>query len=583
MPNHLLKGSILFLAVLAWHPAVQAHPLDSFAIDQYVDLRIHSGQIALVHRIEFAEIPTAAELPKVDSDSNLSLSQEEINPYLSKMVETLLKEISVSASGTPVSMRYDKGEVLLEGIPVPKLRVITSYKGGLPDIPAAGLECELNLKHRASARGDRQIRLFCEGCFSLGSVSSSDPKQPPGMAPPVVREATALVYGHVTRWTLVPSETEHKPAIPDIQARTGTLSAAAPNPFLTLNPRGVEGGMDDLSQSASPRFAEGTQQKPSKESWADRNFRSMFTSGKKGGLSFLFFASLLSLVYGMAHAMEPGHGKTIVAAYLVGSKGTVTHAVLLALIVTFTHTFAVYILGIIALTNLDKVQGGILPLLECGSWALIVLMGLGLFLRYYRAYILGELADPTFHSHGFGRGHSHAPHSHGEASDHNHSHEHPHEHEHDHPHDHGEPHIHHDEHKHDHGHPNDHSHSHEEQPVLMAAKPTDEVRFMSLLTLGITGGIVPCPGALFVMMMALTSGHAAVGLYLITMFSVGLALALMTVGIVMVRSRKMMDRFSPNNRLVQLLPVLSSLVIVVVGSGFLLNGLLRHGILTINL
>lgn len=268
-------------------------------------------------------------------------------------------------------------------------------------------------------------------------------------------------------------------------------------------------------------------------------------------MSFLLFATLLSLIYGAAHAMEPGHGKTIVAAYLVGSKGTVLHAVLLALIVTFTHTFSVYILGLIALTNLDKVQGTYLPWLECGSWALIVCMGLVLFLKYYRAYVIGDLADPNYHTHGFGHEHSHTPHFH---EDHDHHH-HDHEHEHHHPHDHEHP----------------------------AEDDSGTVSSWNLLTLGVTGGIVPCPGALFVMMLALTSGRAAVGLYLITIFSVGLAAALMTVGIVMVRSRLYLNRYSPNNRLVQVLPVLSSMVILLVGTGFLVNGLVKYGILEIHL
>jgi ABC-type nickel/cobalt efflux system permease component RcnA len=108
-----------------------------------------------------------------------------------------------------------------------------------------------------------------------------------------------------------------------------------------------------------------------------------------------------------------------------------------------------------------------------------------------------------------------------------------------------------------------------------------EVSYWNLFTLGVTGGILPCPGALFVMMMALTSGQVLIGLYLITIFSLGLATALMTVGIVMVRSRSFLHQVSPNSRLAQLLPVLSSLVIIVVGSGFLLSGLMKYGIVEI--
>jgi len=300
-------------------------------------------------------------------------------------------------------------------------------------------------------------------------------------------------------------------------------------------------------------------------------------------MGFLLFATVLSLIYGAAHAMEPGHGKTIVAAYLVGWNGTVFHAVLLALIVTFTHTFSVYILGLIALTNLDKVQGTYLPWLECGSWALIVFMGLVLFLRYYRAYVIGDLADPNYHTHGLGRGHSHAPHFH---TDHSHDHDHL-DHLHVEDHLHGSlNHDHHHVHSHDHSHRHDHAPSHtHDHGESWEVKTGDfgEVSYWNLLTLGVTGGVVPCPGALFVMMLALTSGRAAVGLYLITVFSVGLAVALMTVGIVMVRSRRLFNRYSPNSRFIQLLPVLSSVVILLVGTGFLINGLMKHGLLEIHL
>lgn len=94
---------------------------------------------------------------------------------------------------------------------------------------------------------------------------------------------------------------------------------------------------------------------------------------------------------------------------------------------------------------------------------------------------------------------------------------------------------------------------------------------------------MPCPGALFVMMMALTSGRAAAGLYLITVFSIGLAGALMIIGVTMVKSRRLFDRYSPNSRFVQILPVLSSLVILLVGCIFFVNGLVKHGIVQFHL
>lgn len=581
-----------------------AHPLDSYATDQYVDILMASGEVSLVHRIEFAEIPTIAEMPKVDTDSDTTLSKEETNHYLENVQKVLSHDLDLSCQGQPTVLSYERGEVLLQEIPAPRLKVITSHKGRLQTIPPAGATLQFDLKHRAGARGDRQIRLFCSGFQKLESVWSSDPRQPLGMAPPVVNEATALVYGHTTRWVLMPSLIEHKTSPVSLPASRRELPLQPPDPFLNLNPRGFavsnisnplqqESPPSSLSHAAAPQYSAGETSKPNRETWADSQFRGLFAKAHERGLGFLLFATLLSLIYGAAHAMEPGHGKTIVAAYLTGTHGTVFHAVVLALIVTFTHTFSVYILGMIALTNIEKVQGTYLPWLECGSWALIVFMGLALFLKYYRAYVLGRLADPTYHTHVLGGGHSHLPHLHG---DHGHLHEHEHEHmahleDEDHPH--GEQdHDGHSHHSHDHFHPHFHEHSHEHPHVsapeclISQTAKTDsagQVSYWNLLTLGVTGGIVPCPGALFVMMMALTSGQALVGLYLITIFSTGLALALMTVGIVMVRSRHWLDRYSPNGQIIQILPVLSSVVIILAGAAFLLNGLVRHGIVEIHL
>lgn len=578
--------------------------MDSYATDQYVDLQFSDGESRILHRIEFAEIPTAAEMPQVDRDRSGDLSAEETSIYLEKLLPQLSKEVELAAGGQPLPLVYEKGEMYLEEVPAPRLKVVTSAKVTLPTIDAGGLPMSFHLLHREKARGDRQIRFLCRGHLRLGEVQSSEPQAPVGMALPEIREATALVYGAITHWTLLPSQVEQDPSAAFILSASRPIGPPAPNPFLSLNPRDFSGDLAELTgppstphprrdpaliHQAEPRLAQGVGEKPSQETWADKNFRGLFSTRGNQGFSFLVFATLLAFIYGAAHALEPGHGKTIVAAYLVGSHGTVFHALVLAIIVTFTHTFSVYILGILALTNLDRVQGVYLPWLECGSWALIIGMGLMLFFRYYRYYILGQLADPTFHTHGFGQGHTHTHHDHHPTETNHHHHTSPGHHDHshtDHSHDHDDSHHHdhdHNHHNHDHDAGHTHPHSHSEDHSPSPAPEASQVRFWNLLTLGLTGGIVPCPGALFVMMMALTSGRAAAGLYLITVFSIGLAGALMIIGVTMVKSRRLFDRYSPNSRFVQILPVLSSLVILLVGCIFFVNGLVKHGIVQFHL
>ncbi len=586
---------VLILLSLSALSGIQAHPLDSYATDQYVDLQLMDGESRIIHRIEFAEIPTAAEMPHVDLDKSGDLSAAETSTYLAKLLPQLSSEVLLEAASQPLPLVFEKGEVYLQEVPAPRLKVVASARVSLPGVGSQGLPMEFHLGHRSKARGDRQIRFLCRGHIRLADLRSSEPQAPTGMALPEIREATALVYGAVSQWVLLPTQTEQNPSAAFILSASRPTGPPAPNPFLDLNPRGLAGGLAELTgdptppppqngasliHQAEPVLMQGTGEKPSRESWADRSFRGLFTTRGGQSFSFLIFATLLAFIYGAAHALEPGHGKTIVAAYLVGSHGTVFHALLLAVIVTFTHTFSVYILGILALANLDRVQGVYLPWLECGSWALIIGMGLMLFLRYYRFYILGQLADPDFHTHGLGRGHSHIMHPHTHETAPEHSHEHPHDHHH---HDHG-PHSHPNDHDHDHRHHEQHPHSHTgDHHHHTHSTEAPQVRFWNLLTLGLTGGIVPCPGALFVMMMALTSGRAAVGLYLITVFSIGLAGALMIIGVTMVKSRGLFNRFSPNSRFVQLIPVLSSLVILLVGCIFFINGLMKHGILQVHL
>jgi ABC-type nickel/cobalt efflux system permease component RcnA len=622
--------AVLVLFILAFSEVSQAHPMDSYAIDQYLDFRLRPGEIQLVHRVEFAEIPTAAELPAIDKNTDLVLTDEETAPYVEKNVPNLVQELQLEIAGESVPLNYRAGECFMDTIPAPRLRLVTQYTVPLPEVTPDGVPVHFSLNHRPDARGDRQTRLVCEGAFSLHLVESSETVQPPGMAAPSINEATALVYGHQVSWLLLPAGVEHKPAVPEFAKRDEPPAPEPQNPFSNLNERGIDddllytGQMNEgeigaepkesgLRESAQPQFGEEGEEGAESEPWADRQFRLLLATGEKIDPFYFFLASVLALIYGAAHALEPGHGKTVVGAYLIGSHGTVFHAVMLALIVTFTHTFSVYILGVIALTNLEKVQGTYLPVLEVGSWALIFFMGLFLFLKYYRYYASGTLADPTFHTHGIGGAHSHGPgghsHDHGHGHDHGHHHPHDHGHSHDHGHDHEKTHSHshtqlegdahamyeaqpsehtHSQahgHSHDHEHPHDpdHGHDHRHDPPSKKVKGAGSVSFWNLLILGMTGGIVPCPGALFVMMMALASGAAAFGLYLITVFSVGLALTLMTVGIVMVKGRGMVDRFAPNSNLIQVLPVVSSLIIMFVGAGFMLNGLMKHGILTINL
>ena len=212
---------------------------------------------------------------------------------------------------------------------------------------------------------------------------------------------------------------------------------------------------------------------------------------------------------GALHALEPGHGKTIVAAYLVGSRGNMKHAALLGATVTFTHTLSVFLLGIgTLLLSSYIVPEKIIPVLGVLSGVSIVLIGGWLFYKRLRAY-QHELA----HQHAHARGHHHHHH---------------------------------------------HGHSH---------APQGDITFGSLMALGASGGLVPCPAAMVLLLSAIAIGRVGLGLVLLLAFSLGLAGVLMAIGMLVIYAKNWLPESSKNAQhpLLKFAPIASALVILCVG------------------
>ncbi|MBW4663479.1 MAG: sulfite exporter TauE/SafE family protein [Chroococcus sp. CMT-3BRIN-NPC107] len=257
----------------------------------------------------------------------------------------------------------------------------------------------------------------------------------------------------------------------------------------------------------------------------------------------LLIAIAASFLWGGMHAMSPGHGKTIVGAYLVGSRATAQHAVFLGLTTTITHTLAVFALGLIALFASNFiVPDQLYPWLSCLSGLMVVAIGLNLFISRLQN-------SPHTHSH---NGHSH--HHHGGS---HHSHDAPHAHSHD-------------------GHSHHHSgsnHSHV-PPIADEAPPS----WRSLLTLGVSGGIVPCPSALVVLLSAIALGRVGFGLVMVLAFSLGLAAVLTGLGLLLVRTKKLFDRLPLQRRLFRVLPAISAFCVALLGLGITTQALMQIGL-----
>jgi len=226
---------------------------------------------------------------------------------------------------------------------------------------------------------------------------------------------------------------------------------------------------------------------------------------------------------GAMHALEPGHGKTIVAAYLVGSRGNMKHAALLGATVTFTHTISVFLLGIgTLLLSSYIVPEKIIPVLGVLSGISIVLIGGWLFYKRWRAFLHAR-------AHALGHHHHH----------HDHHHDHTHAHSHTHTHD-------------------GHTHSH---------VPQGDITLGSLLALGASGGLVPCPAAMVLLLSAIAIGRVGLGLVLLIAFSLGLAGVLMAIGMLVIHAKSWLPESAKSGQhpLLRFAPIASAFVILCVG------------------
>lgn len=224
---------------------------------------------------------------------------------------------------------------------------------------------------------------------------------------------------------------------------------------------------------------------------------------------------------GALHALSPGHGKTIVAAYLVGSRGTIRHALFLGAMVTFTHTASVFLLGLGTLFLSEYVvPDKIYPLLGTVSGLMIVGIGASLFYKRLQAML-------HMHAHHHAHAHPHVPH----------------------------------------GHHHDHGHAHHHGPGGHSHIPEGEVTLGSLVGLAVSGGLVPCPSALVLLLGSISIGRPGLGLVLLTAFSLGLAGVLIAIGVAVLYAKHLLPD-SPRlsgNPLVKMMPVISAGIITCVG------------------
>lgn len=546
----------VFLAasLLSTTRCVSAHPMGNFSINHYARFQARANVLELRYILDFAEIPSAERMAQLDANNDERVSESEKSAFLKSEAQVLLAGLTLKSNGRPLAPQVKASRLELQAGAggLQTLRVILDLSAPLS---SGAHRVSYQDNNFSSRTGWMEVLAFAGEGRTL-------------------QNSTAATLDRSRGLTAFPLESGAVPPRQSSATFTITAFGAPANASASANANTAPDKTVGVAAGEQASRNDATPQNGFTQSIAAREL----TPG------LVLAGVLLAMGFGAVHALSPGHGKTMVAAYLVGTRGTPRHAMLLGLVVTITHTFGVFALGLVTLfATRYIVPERIFPVLSAVSGLLI--FGVGLWLLMSRWQLL--TASRSSHAH------DHHTHNHDHNHDHSHSHEHAREHDHAYAHEHGlahshdHDHVHHEgEHEHEHSHDHDHTHSHDAHShnhehshehgahvhshggrAHSHAVPDGPVTLHTLVALGISGGIVPCPEALVVLLAAVKLHRIGYGLLLITAFSIGLAAALILIGLAVVSARQRMsglERFA-DGALSRYLPVASAALITVIG------------------
>lgn len=495
----LAVGALVVLgAVGALAAPAAAHPLGDFTTNVYSGLRVEPDRIVIDHVVDLAEVPTFRAMSQIDADGDGTVSGTEADQHAASVCDRQAGALTLTVAGEVKLLRVDAATLTLED--------------GQAGLQTARVECDLT----TDALPDLGAVGFADASFDgrLGwreivvagdetTISGSD-----------VRTASIS-----SRLTAYPEDRLQSP----LDQRTASFTATP--------------GGDALADSTAA-----LPDVPGLD-WATETFTGL-VDDRALTVPFAAVAIVVAMVLGSFHAIAPGHGKTVMAAYIVGQHGTVGQALGLGATVAVTHTAGVLALGIALSTTATFAPEQLYPWLGLASGLLVAGIGAMLLVRAVRN------RHSTFlgHQHGTGPGqHTHdwlipsvaadfreeAPaaellvavsaHRPGAVAladadvlappaPHDHHHGDPHHHDHDHPH-------------HDHH------------------VPSARMGRGGVMLMGLAGGLVPSPSALVVLLGAIAVGRAWFGVVVIAAYGVGMAATLVAAGLLMARLRDRVTTF----------------------------------------
>jgi ABC-type nickel/cobalt efflux system permease component RcnA len=535
--ERIAAAALLFTALLALSSNSRADTvaslLGNFTINQFCGLKLADESISLHYTVVFGQLPALSELHKADTNGDGVTSQAERDAYVQRLAPEFASQAKLLIDGAAVPLNLTHWA---SSLPTEQggfsLRLDADFAGALPAGMSAGIHTLQFMNrnfdgrfgwHEITVQTVPSVKIFNTNAYAsslTGGLTDALQSLPPQGALDERSVSLSFTQGPVPVGSTMLGPRPH-------------VVATAPAPAAT------GGGTGD-------------------NAWLQRQTRTLVNliSTPQVPTRITLLALLAAFVLGALHAFSPGHGKTIVGAYLIGSRGTPRHAAFLGLTVTLTHTLGVFVLGFATLmASRFIVPERLFPILSLLSGLIVLGMGMILLAQRWRS-ARSSMAEHHAHAHVHG---AHG-HSHGHVHDHAHGgdHEDPtHSHEGALLHSHGEV-------MHSHGGAM-HSHGGAMHSHMPAGTDGSAVTWRSLLALGISGGLIPCPSAMVLLLAAVALNKTAYGMLLVVGFSVGLAATLTGVGLAFIYARNRLPRPSASARWPQLLPVASAAAITMVG------------------
>jgi ABC-type nickel/cobalt efflux system permease component RcnA len=464
------------LAVAGAAPAA-AHPLGNFTVNSYSGLRVAPDRLVVDYVLDMAEIPTFQARQAIDGDRDGKLGGAEAAAWRDRECPRLAGGLRATVDGRPLPLGVTGATV--------------AFPAGAGGLRTLRLECTLAASLPAG-RGHHDLA-YRDG-NQAGRVGW--------------REITATGDGATLEQTDVPARSASRrlTAYPEDQLRSPLDQRTASVRFRPGGPRAGDAGEPGSGRAVARRGV-------------DRATAAFTTlvAARRLSPGFGLLALALALVLGAAHALAPGHGKTVMAAYLVGLRGSLGQAATIGATVTVTHTAGVLLLGLVLSASRAVASERVYPWLGLASGLLLAGVGLTLAARALR----GPRQDHGGHAHDDG------------------------------------------------GHPHDHDHR------GWAGRP---LGWRGLVALGLAGGLVPSPSAVVVLLGGIALGHAWFGVALVLAYGIGMAATLTGVGLLLAHLRGRVDRRLPGPatsllaRAGRLLPVATASVIVAVGLALAAQG-----------